>query len=95
MAARGYSKIVSYEKGNIYSFVIPLFQLIFFTENSFQVFVLGFKALFVFCLQKSKMAASYNTEIVTYKGIQIYSFVISFFCIIFHEKLKLGPILPL
>ena len=41
------------------------------------------------------MAALYNTEIVTYEEIQIYSFVISFFCIFFHEKLNNGPILTL
>ena len=77
MAARGHSKIVTYEEVNIYSFVIPLFQL-FFTGNSFQVFFLSFKASIVFCLQKNKMAAWYNTEIVTNEEIQIYSFVIFF-----------------
>ena len=41
------------------------------------------------------MAAGYNTEIVTDEEILIYSFVISFFCIIFHEKLNFGPILTL
>ena len=56
MAARGHSKIATYEEVNIYSFVIPLFHLIF-TGNSFQVFFLSFKASFVFYLQKSKMAA--------------------------------------
>ena len=62
MAARGHSKIVTYEEVNIYSFVIPLFHLIF---HSFHVFFLSFKASIVFYLQKSKMAAWYNTEIVT------------------------------
>ena len=32
MAARGHSKIVTYEVVNIQSFVIPLFQLIFYRE---------------------------------------------------------------
>ena len=32
MAAKGYSKIVTYEEFNIYSFVIPLFHLIFYEE---------------------------------------------------------------
>ena len=32
MAARGHSKIATYEEGNIYSFVIPLFHLIFYGE---------------------------------------------------------------
>ena len=41
------------------------------------------------------MAAWYITEIITYEEIQIYSFVISFFSIIFHEKLNSGPILTL
>ena len=60
--------------------------------NSFQVFFLSFKASIVFYLQKSKMAAWYNTEIVTDEEILIYSFVISFFCIIFHEKPNFVPI---
>ena len=64
-------------------------------ENSFQVVFLSFKASFVFCLQKYKMAALYNTEIVTYEEIKIHSFVISFVCIIFHEKLNFDPILAL
>ena len=41
------------------------------------------------------MAVWYNTEIVTDEEILIYSFVISFFRIIFHEKLNFGPILTL
>ena len=41
------------------------------------------------------MAAWYNTETVTDEEILIYSFVISFYCIIFHEKLNVGPILTL
>ena len=32
MAARGHSKIITYEEVNIYSFVISLFQLIFYGE---------------------------------------------------------------
>ena len=32
MAARGYSKIVTYEDFNIYFFVIPLFHFIFYGE---------------------------------------------------------------
>ena len=32
MAARGHLKIVTYEEVNIKSFVIPLFQLIFYRE---------------------------------------------------------------
>ena len=32
MAASGHSKIATYEKVNIYSFVIPLFHLIFHGE---------------------------------------------------------------
>ena len=94
MAARGHSKIATYEEGNIYSFVIPLFHLIFYGEL-FQVFFLSLKASFVFYSQKSKMAAWYNTETVTDEEILIYSFVISFYCIIFHEKLNVGPILTL
>ena len=76
-------KIVAYEEFNIYSFVIPLFHLIFHGE-----------LISVFCLQKYKMAPWYNTEIVTYEEIQIYLFVIIFFSIIFHEKLNSGSILP-
>ena len=52
MAARGHSKIVIYEEVNIYSFVIPLFQLIFHGDT-FQVFFLNFTASFVFCLRKN------------------------------------------
>ena len=58
----GHKEIVTYEEFNIYSFVIPLFHLIFHGECIH--FFLIFKASFVFCLQKSKMAAWYNTEIV-------------------------------
>ena len=72
MTFRGHNKIVTYEEFNIYSFVIPLFHLIFH-GNSCQVFFLSFKASFVFCWQKFKIA-SCNTEIVTYEEIQIYSF---------------------
>ena len=32
MAARGHAKIVTYEEVNIQSFVIPLFQLMFYRE---------------------------------------------------------------
>ena len=32
MAARGHTKIVTYDKFHIYSFVIPLFHLIFYGE---------------------------------------------------------------
>ena len=32
MAARGHSKIATYEEVNIYSLVIPLFHLIFYGE---------------------------------------------------------------
>ena len=32
MAARGHSKIVTYEEVNIYSFVTPLFHLFFYGE---------------------------------------------------------------
>ena len=41
------------------------------------------------------MAAWYNTETVTDEEILIYFFVKSFYCIIFHEKLNVGPILTL
>ena len=57
MAARGYSKIVTYEEVNIYSFVIPLFHLFFYGELNSGLIFLRFKASFVFYLQKSKMAA--------------------------------------
>ena len=43
MAATGHKQIVIYEEFNIYSL--------------FRVFFLSFKALVMFCLQKSKMAA--------------------------------------
>ena len=41
------------------------------------------------------MAAWYNTETVTDEEILIYSFVIFFYCIIFHEKIDVGHILTL
>ena len=57
MAARGHTEIiVTNEEFNIYSFVIPLFHLIF-TGNSSEVLFSSFKASLMFCLQKSKMAA--------------------------------------
>ena len=56
MAARGHIKIAPFEEFNIYSFVIPLFHLLFHGE-SFQVFFSSFKALFMFFLKKSQMDA--------------------------------------
>ena len=41
------------------------------------------------------MVAWNNTETVTDEEILMYSIVISFYCIVFHEKLNVGPILTL
>ena len=94
MAARGHSKIVTYEEVNIYSFVIPLFQLIFCGEL-ISGLLFKFLSLIRVLFTKIQNGRLIKTEILTYEEIQIYSFVISFFCIIFHEKFNFGPILTL
>ena len=74
-AARGHSKIVTYEKVNIYSFVIPLFQLIFY-EELISGLLFKFQSFIRVLFAKIQNGRLIKTEILTYEEIQIYSFVI-------------------
>ena len=86
-------KMVTYNEFNIYC--NTSFLLNFSRGAHVRSFIKVLKPHSCFTCKKNKMTAWYNTETVTYGEIQIYFFVISFFCIIFQEKLNYGSILTL
>ena len=85
MAARGHSKIVTYEEINIYSFVIPLFQLFFYGELISGLF--KSRSCFVCKIQNGRLIQYWNCNLWRNSNIFLCNF---FFCIIFHEKPNFG-----